>query len=935
MDHFQMSHYQGQLSLYHSVGSYVLVVCPATDQIIFANKHASANLSENCTLLSHIFSINDINKIKNLSQLALPQKMEITSPNKFFTNLFEITIDEVYLLDENNLRKQFTVLTFHNTPEDLLRARQLLHQTKVRFSLFNIKNIDKPILILQSDSAKKAGITGERYFSTYKQTVNKIADLIQSQENRCTVIQDRSINVSERLPVSSSQSNITTEENNTNTNTNRNSTRHSLPDIKDFFGVDNSVIYYCEITITKFKDPVTREPCLLFRDTDITELKQKERQLKVELRRRKATSDFISNLSHEIRTPLNGIHGMLQYLAETELTHDQKSSVAIATNSTIALTNLLTDVLDFSKIEAGKLSVRPAPILVCDLVSLVEEICHLFGTSVSSKGLSLYIDYPLELYFTDLENISNIGLLYIFTDIMRVRQILINLISNAVKYTPKGYVCVRLYICDDVDSDDIRRPIRFDVQDTGEGIDVSDTSNIFNRFKRVGANEDSLDGPSRPEGTGIGLAIGKQITQLLGGQLLLQSQVRIGSTFTLCLPQVIQADNQGLTLSKRSRNGNNNRFASAPQVITIPESRQSPRKRTMQKVSPKDLRNILQQSSLQVISKNSSQLVNQQMIDFFKRFNIYSIGTFDSPELITKIDFDENHSVNNNNNNNVIYLLDIDISEYSNFDDLSNLEVNQIVSGIKKKINILYERLFHVYSMDIPNNNNNNNSTVEILSCHPVNQGKLFLLIPLCFSRLIRNIISDIPWFTSWIPTPLAPSDLLSLICGKYNEITVSEKIPEIHNSFPQETCFQNPNSSCDDITAYNILVAEDNSSNRLVFKKLLLRIRSDIKITWALTGAEAVTKFRNSFTGGYLFDLCFMDIEMPVMNGFEAVQNIRSLEESLRVDSKLPIVVFTANDTNSESIKHRCDTIGIDDGLSKPYDKDALKKLLSKYLPE
>ena len=222
----------------------------------------------------------------------------------------------------------------------------------------------------------------------------------------------------------------------------------------------------------------------------------------------RAKSEFLARMSHEIRTPMNGVLGMTEILRTTKLDDRQRRYAQIIHVSAESLLSVINDILDFSKIEAGKLKLDYEPF---DLRSVVEDAVESFAERAASKGLELICDIPPALHTA------------VSGDALRLRQVLVNLIGNAVKFTEKGEIRVRVRA---LASTATTAQLGFEVQDTGVGIKAENQQAVFDAFSQ----EDGS--PSRKYGgTGLGLAISRQLIELMGGNIGLTSEPAVGSTF--------------------------------------------------------------------------------------------------------------------------------------------------------------------------------------------------------------------------------------------------------------------------------------------------------------------------------------------------------------------------------------------------------------------
>ncbi len=273
------------------------------------------------------------------------------------------------------------------------------------------------------------------------------------------------------------------------------------------------------------KEGITQDsPLFLYIIRDITQQQQSMRHLQQiksqAVAANQAKSDFLATMSHEIRTPMSGVLGTVDLLAQTSLNDTQQHYLHMIQSAGHSLLTLINDILDFSKIEAGKMNLSMAPF---KLSSLISELGAFFTPGIDHKGLNLNIRLDPELSHWVLEG-----------DPQRLRQVLTNLLGNALKFTEKGSISLHLTLLEQREQHCV---VHFEVLDSGIGISQAMGEKLFKPFTQA---DDSIS--RRYGGTGLGLAITRRLIQLMGGEIGLQSELNKGSCFWFNLPFKMVAD---------------------------------------------------------------------------------------------------------------------------------------------------------------------------------------------------------------------------------------------------------------------------------------------------------------------------------------------------------------------------------------------------------
>ncbi len=246
-----------------------------------------------------------------------------------------------------------------------------------------------------------------------------------------------------------------------------------------------------------------------------------------------AKSMFVANMSHEIRTPLNGILGMIEVVLKTKLTEKQTEYLQIASGSADTLLGIINDILDFSKIEAEQLILEQSPI---NIRKIVEQVSLQFAERAQSKGIEFLIDIPPTFQS------------YHLGDELRIKQILLNLMSNALKFTESGSITIRLTMLskvEDSNNNASKQNIQLEIIDTGCGVTPDQIKQIFSAFQQADGSTSRVYG-----GTGLGLSICKKLVEMMGGEIFASSTPGQGTTFTFNLQLPPQKQSVSYSSSK-------------------------------------------------------------------------------------------------------------------------------------------------------------------------------------------------------------------------------------------------------------------------------------------------------------------------------------------------------------------------------------------------
>lgn len=558
--------------------------------------------------------------------------------------------------------------------------------------------------------------------------------------------------------------------------------------------------YWVDSTVTPMKDERGNVKAYLSIRQEVTQRMEYEEALKEAKERAEAAniakSTFLANMSHEIRTPLNSVIGFTELLLKTRLNDTQRQYMGLIHQSGNILLDLINDILDFSKIEAGKLELSPEK---TDLWELVSQVADVIKYKVNEKGIEFILNLS-----PDLPR-------YAWVDPIRIRQILVNLVSNAVKFTEEGEIEIGINALPGK-SESGQQGLRFMVRDTGIGIAKERQAKILEAFTQEDSSTTRKFG-----GTGLGLTISNKLLKLMGSRLEIQSQLNIGSTFSFV----------GFFKTENGKPRQWKGLSDINKVLLVDDN-------------PNNLRILEEMLHLQGIRAVTAT----NGITALERLKAEG-STYDAV-----------------------------ITDYH----MPYMDGLEVVRRIRLELNLAAHQL-------------------PVILLHSSSE-----------DQLIRKASRELA-IAQQINKPITIRRLFDSLSGLHQ------------HQPPLPAATEEPDSNFIAAAHLKILVVDDNRVNVILAKELVNQAFEQVEVRTASNGKEAVTVYQE-----YQPDLILMDVQMPIMNGYEATRVIRRLE-----NQRTPIIALTAGTIKGE--RERCLDAGMDDYLSKPISFKALKKALQHWV--
>lgn len=570
---------------------------------------------------------------------------------------------------------------------------------------------------------------------------------------------------------------------------------------QEFNEADLDVLVSAATLAAQAVENATMHTNLLELDRRRRESEELQQAKKVAEQANQAKSEFLANISHELRTPMNAIIGMTELALDEALAEPARDYVKTAKESAHALLGLLNEILDFSRLESGKFVLDVAPF---SLRSALDETIKSLALRACEKGLELVCEVE-----TDVPD-------RLIGDALRIRQVLLNLVGNAIKFTDQGEVVVR--VCLDSGLSE-HATLAFAVSDTGIGVSAENQQRIFQPFTQADASTTRHYG-----GTGLGLSIASDLIRLMGGRLWIESELGRGSTFHFTTRLALDADGGRLK---------------EPRPAIREECKDLP---------------------VLVVDDNAT---NRRMLEAsLSRWGMQPAIVADGPAAMSRL---------------------------------------QEAAAQGKS--------FRLAIVDALMPGMDGFAVAEQIDALPAWQGATILMMCSTDRHIFADRCEPLK-VAAYLEKPIAQTDLLNAVVK-----ALGIAVPE-----PAEDLSSGRNFRSLPARQLKILLAEDTPANQKLIVSLLKKRGHSIAV--AHNGREAI-----EFLKQQRFDVVLMDVQMPIMDGFQATSVIRAAQKP--GTARLPIIAMTAHAMRGD--RERCLAAGMDDYLAKPIDSRKLIELVEK----